>query len=352
MVYSGLNSYAYWGIEGTVGSGNPSTDQNIPFNMMRNFPPPKPKYVDEKFRTFDSLEPKFVNTIEKAPGEAELECLFGDPFLLLTFFTHKAVGGSWGTGTGTITGDFTDVDDIDTLFLQYHLRDQTSTNHLNRLLKHGLPMSYKMVFDKAKLIKENVGLKFLDWSSNTQAPSISDNFHDQSWGSGVGGWANWDTSGVCNSPRRSPVNGSLTWGGSALTGLQIESGEISFDMPYNTGQTFDSLAHSIKTKGVRDFKVSLTGKLYDLTLITELESLFCDRTKQTFQYKYDTTASYNKYLQFTNAYVSTESSIAEIPEAGEPTEVTVVLEGGASTALSYSGSFLNLPDPSALISTS
>jgi len=350
MVHTGESSYAYWGIEGTVGAGDPSADQNIPFNPTASLTPQKPKYVDVEERTFDSLEPKIVYTGEKAPGEGPIECSFRDPFLLLSFFTHKVVGGTWGTGTGTITADFTAVDDVDTLFLQYHLEDQSgSGNHVNKLLKHGLPMKYSWVVEVGKLLKEIAELKFLDFATNTQAPSISNDFHDQSFGSGVGGWANWDNSGLNGTGKRSPVDMVLHWGGAVLTALKITTMNMSFEVGYETIQTTDSLGHSVTYRTIRNFMITLNGTLNDLTAITEYEKLYSDRTKQTLRLYYDATAGEEKYLQFTNAHISPESSIPPIPEAGKPAEVSLVIKGGEDTKASYSGSFVDRPDPSVLI---
>ena len=196
MVYSGKKSYGYIMIEGTKGAADPTSDQNIPLNPMETLVPQKPKYVDEEIRTFDSLVPKVVYTKEKAPGEGPLESYFVDPFLLLAFFTHKTVGGTWVTGTGTITADFTD-DDEDTLGLQYHGHDQSAAvAHIEKLLKYGLPQKYGWKVEPGKLLKEIAEVKFLDFSTNTQAMSCSNAFHDQAFGSGIGGWANWDKSGL------------------------------------------------------------------------------------------------------------------------------------------------------------
>ncbi|MHA1795343.1 MAG: hypothetical protein ACTSUK_04470 [Promethearchaeota archaeon] len=353
MTYTGQQSYAYWGIEGTKGAGDPSTDQNIPFNPMASLPAPKPKNIDEEFRTFDSLVPKKIATTELGPGEGGLEMLFQDPFLLLTFFTHKTVSGTWDTGTGQIAADFTDTDDVDTIFLQYHLHDQSgSGNHLNRLLKHGLPQKFSFKFEKGKLLKSAAEFTFLNFEDNTQAMSCNNSFHDQSWGSGVGGWANWDNSGLGGTGKRSTINTQLTWGGSAFTGLDIVSGEISFEVGYETSQTKSSLAHSVAYRKPHNYICNLKGFLKDKSLISEYESIFSDRSQQTFKFEYDATTDQEKYIQWTKAYVSPESSVVSIPESGKAAEVDIVIKGGESSALSYLGKFLNLPDPSALITTS
>jgi hypothetical protein len=352
MVYTGTNSYIYWGVEGTKGAGDPSADQNIPFNPFSAVTPPKPKLIDEVYHTFDKLEPKFVVTNEQEPGEGPFESVFKDPFLLASFFTHKTVGGSWGTGDGTLAFDFSDIDDVDTIFTQYRIRDQVSTNHVDKLLKYGLPMEYHWIIEPGKLLKETASFKFLDFATNTQAPSINNNFHDQSFGSGIGGWANWDNSGLASNGCRSATGMLLKWGGAELTGLKIQNMDMMLKVGSETTLLQPSLVHSADRFSTREFSLTLTGKLNDLTLIPEYEAIYASRTKQTLQLFYDTAVGYEKYIQVTNAFISPESDIPGIPEAGEDVDVSLIIKGGEEFAASFAGTYLNLPDPTALITTS
>lgn len=347
MTYKG--KYAYIGVEGTVGAGDPSSDQNIPLNPMREMSAPKPKNVDVVERTFDSLVPKIIFTGEKAPGEGPLPMSFRDPWVLLMFFTNKTVGGVWGTGTGTITADFTVLTDQDTVWLQYQLEDQAASNDINKLLKNGRPMKYSWVVEPGKLLEEIPEFKFLDFATNIQAPSISNDFHDQSFGSGVGGWGDWDDSGLNGTGKRSPTNMVLHWGGAVLTALKITSMRLEFTVGTETIQTTDSLGHTVAYLAVRDFQLTLGGVINDLTAITEYEKVYSDRTKQTLILYYDKTVGEEKYLQFTNAYISPESEIASIPESGKVAETTLIIKGGEVTAASFSGKFVDRPDPSVLI---
>jgi hypothetical protein len=352
MVYTG--KYAYWMIEGTKLGADPSVDQNIPFNPMADLTPPKPRYVDAEFRTFDSLEPKKIWTEGLDPGENPLAQppLFQDPFLLLTFFTHKTVGGVWGTGDGTISADFTANDDIDTIGVQYRNEDQLSTNHIDRLLKGGFPQKYSWVIEPGKLLKEVPEFKFVNFADNTQAPTINNNFHDQSFGSGVGGWAKWDNSGLGGSGKRSVVNFELKWGGAAITGLDILNVLIELELGSETIKPYSSLSHTVDWFKQRNFTVTLEGYVKDKTLIAEYEQIFDSRTKQNLTMLYDTTASYTKGLTSTQVYVSPESDVVPIAEAGDAPNVSVILKGGEDFALSFAGTWLDRPDPSALITTS
>jgi len=351
MVYAGQGSYIYWGVEGTALAGDPASDQNIPFNPMLSGPLPEPSYEVEELRTFDSLEPKIVYTTSLKPGEGSFETSFRDPFLLLTFFTHKAVGGTWGTGTGTITADFTAVDDVDTIWVQSHLEDQSgSANHRDRLLKGGLPVKYEWVGEPGKLLKEVASFKFLDFGTGTQAPSISNDFHDQSWGSGVGGWADWDDSGLGSTGKRSVKDVTIKWGGSAISGINISKFALSFEVGYNTEQVMSSLGHTVYWRTVRNFSLKVDGKLTGLAMVQEMEKTFANRSKQTLAVYYDATSGEEKYLQFTQAYVKA-ADFPAIPAAGESVNYSVTFAGGEDTEASFSGSFVDLPDPSSMVTT-
>jgi len=348
--YAGAESYGYWGVEGTEGAGDPSSDQNIPFNPQADQSPPKPKYNEVIEYVYSSLVPHTIYSGELVPGESPFNGSFRDPFLLLTFFTNKTVGGSWGTGTGTITADMTALTDRDTIFYQYRIADQSAAaNHIDKLLKHGLPMKYTWKIEPGKLLAEIAEFKFLDFATNTQAPSISNDFHGQEWGSGVGGWAAWDNTGLNGTGKRSVTDMVLHWGGVVLTGLSIQTMEMSFEVGQDTIQLYNSLGQSVPHYTTRNFQLTLTGLVKDLTLIAEYEKIFSDRTKQDLILYQDFTTSYEKYLKFTQAYVSGESDIVSIPESGKPAEVTLVIKGGEATTPSFSGKYKDLADPSALI---
>lgn len=352
MVYTGQKSYAYLMIEATKGAADPSSDVLIPLNPMKDFGSPKPKYAETIEHTFDKLEPKIIYSNELVPGEGPLPTSFRDPFTMLTFFTHKTVGGTWGTGTGTINADFTDNDDVDTVGLQYRLKDALSTNEIDKLLKHGLPQKYAWKIEPGKLLAEIPEFKFLNFATNTQAPAINNNFHDQAFGSGVGGWANWDNTGLNGTGKRSVTDMVLHWNDTALTGLKIKTMLMEFSVPSESEQIYSSLAHSVDYKAVREFKLTLEGFVSDLSLIAEYEQIFSARTKQTLKLYQDFTTNYEKYLQFTQAYISGDSDVVSIPESGKAAEVSVTIMGGEETAASFSGKYKDRPDPSALITLS
>jgi len=348
--YTGIDSYAYWGIEsGGYKQGDPSVDQNIPFNKMKTLPPPKGQYTQSVERTFDSLIPNCIFTEALTPGTGSLEMALRDPFLMLAAFSHKAVSGSWGTGTGVIDADFSDFDDEDTIWIQYRNADKAGSNHIDRLLTGGKITQYKLMVEPAKLLKEVVAIKMASFSDNTQAMSCSNDFHNQAWGSGVGGWSNWDDSGLldCGKSARELV---IKWNAVDITGLKIQTMEMVIDLPDESIQEFSDLEQTEHWRGAIDFTLTISGKVNDKTLLEEAEKTYENKAKQTLILYIDDTVGEEKYIQVTNVYVDSHDVVAIAP-AGESSEASVVFKGGEDMAISYKGNFVDLPDPSALITT-
>ena len=144
----------------------------------------------------------------------------------------------------------------------------------------------------------------------------------------------------------------IHWGGAVITALKGLTVTLRMEMGSETVQTTEALAHSTDFKSVRSYTLTISGILNDLTAITEFEKLYCDRTIQDLIVYYDHTTNEEKFLKITNCYVSPESDITPIPEAGKSAEVNLIIMGGENSKPSFSGKWVDLPDPSALITTS
>jgi hypothetical protein len=349
--YTGYGSEAYFGVEGTHKAGDPSTDQNIAFNKMAMFPPPKGQYAHESMRDFSKRTPSVSWTTVFEPGERFIgPFVMKDPFLMLTMFTHKTVGGVWGTGTGTIAADFTDVDDEDSIFIQYRNFQYGGSAHLDRLLLGGKVTGYKWIIEKGKMLMEDVQVKTLAFSVNTQLMNLNANFQDQSF-SATGGFADWDDTGILGSRGRSCREVVIEWNGVAIPGINITSGEMLIESINNSEQSFDELEHCQNWDGNLDFTLTLEGNLKALDLVLENEKIVENKTSATMKIYYDDTGSYEKFVQATNVVVETHN-VVEIAPTGEVSTASVTFKMIDGGAISYSGSFLDLPDPSALITTS
>lgn len=335
MVYTGIDSYIYMGVEGSgFQEGDPSTDQHIPLNPFEEFPDDaEPKFQDTDLSAFSQLSTYDRYSNSKPPATLPLSCVWRDPWIMLMFFTHKTEGGTWGAGnTGTIQGDFQDDDDVDTAFLQYRLADQSgSANHNDRLLCGMLPMSYEWVIEPGLVLKENFEFLVTRSKSNTQAMSMSStDFHDASFNAS-GGWAKWDTSGFAGDGKRSASNITLTWGGSELTGVNWKTLNSKMDVPYNTDQTSDALYHTVKWKGERNYTCAVSGTLLDTTAteISDVLDKYVDRTTtNNLKIEIDGTAGEEKYWQIANCHlVPAESTLPGIPGRGQQKEVTLMFKG-------------------------
>lgn len=366
MVYLGKDSYIYWGYNSDAGTsaGEPGTDQNIPFNPIESLPENmEPKYTDEVKKTMDSLRPKYIYTKEKTPSEFTIETSYRDPFLMAAFFPNRAV--SW-TNPYTITGDFTANTDDDLLWIQLHIHDAESTDHLNRLYEQVIPMTYEWSFEPGGLLVERATFKCLDWSTNTQAMSCNNNFHDLSFGTAVGGWGAWDTSGCGSTGKRSSTNMVIKWDttsnlgtvatAASISGIDLENLTLTIDRSKASKQIASSLTHTKYWDETLEFTCTLSGLLNSLDEIEEFEKTFCNRTTTNdLRIWYDTTANYEKYITCTNVYIDPqESTFPGIPESGNPIEYTLVFKGGVDSLPSFSCSFdaskvKGTQDPSALV---
>jgi hypothetical protein len=342
MVYAGLSSFAYWGVEATELAGDPTSDQNIPFNKLKALAASKPAYTETAETTFDKLLNNIVWTSETTPSSITVTGVFRDPFLLLTLFTKKTVAGTWLTGNGTIAGDFTATTHTDSIWIQTYLADQASTDHIGRLSKGGHVTSYAWIIETGKYLVEEATIACRNWATGTTAMTCNNSFHDQAWGSGVGGWANWDAS------LRPSSDCVIHWNNVVLPGISIKSARLQIDTPHETDRTFDSLHHNIKTRGVRKATLSVTGKLTAADLIEEGEKTYANKHKYTLKVYYDATSSYTKYIQITNMALKNITDPG-IPEAGKAAEVTATFETGEDAAITFAGTYYHLADPDALI---
>lgn len=350
MTYASEKSYHYWGYENSgYKAGDPSVDQNIPFNETEKFPPPKGKYTHERKNVYSSRTPKTIFTKALEAGEGPIgPMVFKDPFLLLSIFTHRVVGGVWGTGTGTLLGDFTDIDDDLSLWIQYHIHDQVSTNHLNRLLTGCDITEYKLMMKAGELLMEDATIKSVAFANNTQVMSLADTFHDQEFGSGIGGFAEWDDSGLLGTGKRSSADIVIHLDDAVITGLDIQEAELILSFPKGSKQLANSLEQGLRWLDIIDFTLTITGALGDLTEILESEKKYSDKTLRTLKFYIDDTVSEEKLITVTNVYVE-DHSIVEITPINEIVEGTLTLKGGEGFAASYSGSFVDRPDPSILV---
>lgn len=339
----GKGSYVYFGREsGGWGNGDPSSDRHMAFNPMTELSLKLPKYVQQQVTLFSELDHSIEFDEKLDIAKVSIRTLFRDPFLLLCLFTHKTVTSPW-TGTGdNIAADFSDTDDEDTLWMQVHVHNQDGTNHLNLLFTGGEIISYGWVIEQGKPMYEEVELQFKKVSENTQAVDIDDGFDDGSFdGSGLdGGFAMWDGAYSANDCALSK-DCTITWGGSAISGLNVKKCEvkIEFNKVYEWIQS--SLEAQVRWADKRSpFKATVEGIFKGNQDLSEFLAAYSSKTKQTFKVQYGTT----KYLQFTNAYISDIEGLG-IPAAGEALKGTYTFVSGGGGVASYSWTANEATDP-------
>jgi len=349
MVYRGLNSYAYIGAEsGGFKLGVPATDTHIPLNRVGSQPLPNLKYVTEFGYSYSSLDPVDAWNEELSEGSFEVsDARYNSPFLLQFMFGVRTVGGVWGTGTGTLAFNNSALTDAITLFLQSRLADNLSTNHIDRVFTGINLTEYSWTIEMGQLVKENASGIVANRASGTQAMSCNNNFHDQAFGSGVGGFSNWSTKDNGNRRPYHATECTITWGGSAFSGIDIVSGDFKILTPHSQEKDYSSFTPVDYWKEARPpVEGSVTGRTTNKTLIEEAEKAYTAKTPATYKVQLGTTTY--QALQITNAIIEDFEAL-EIPEVGKPWEVSLKVKSTPSSALSYAGSFLNHADPTTLI---
>lgn len=343
MVYQGKSSYAYWGIEsGGYGKGDVTSDQHIPFNPIIKLAIPRPEYVITEEKTCNSLETSIVYSEELKPDEIEIETIFRDPFLLCAVFTHKTC-----TGTYVITGDFTAEDHNDYIWAHYYIYHATAP--IEKTLKGGKIVSYRLLIAKNKPIKEIVKIKFATITNESEVMNVATAFHDDFISATIG-WAFW-------SGKRyySPTNTSVAYGGGGafIVDPEMKLDEIEFII--NVLETYE---HDTTAKSAtytyhesREYMGRLKGKITGEALETEIELDPASRARDMTFWLY--ISSPNLIIRFTNAMLFSLTKLSDIV-AGKAVEQEAVYKGMPTTAgvvsacdmeLTYSG----LSDPDVMI---
>ena len=340
MVYQGTSSYAYWGIESAgFGAGNPASDQHIPFNPIIKLSVPRPEYVVTEEKTCNSLETSIVYSEELKPDEIEIETIFRDPFMACAAFTKKTC-----TGTYVITGDFTAETHNDYIWVHYHIYHATAP--IDKTLKGGKIISYRLIVAKNKPIKEIVKIRFATITDGAQAMNCATAFHDDFISATIG-WAFW-------SGKRyySPTGASISVATVYIADPEMKYDEIEFIInvleTYEHDTSAKSAAYTLHES--REYSAKIKGKITGEALETEIELDPASRVRdKTFRLTFAT----GLYLQFTNAMLFSLTKLSDIV-AGKAIEQEAVYKGmptllGVVSACSMSLTYTGLPDPDIMI---
>lgn len=345
MVYQGKDSYAYAFIESAgFGLGNPASDQHIPLNPIIKLSVPRPEYVVVEEKTCNSLETSIVYSEELKPDEIEIETIFRDPFLLCSVFTKKTVATPWTGTNNVITGDFTVETHNDYIGMHYHVYHATAP--IDKTLKGGKIISYRLLVAKNKPIKEIVKIRFATITDGAQAMNCATAFHDDFISATIG-WAFW-----AGERYYSPTGASISTATVYIADPQMKYDEIEFII--NVLETFE---HDTSAKSAaytyhesREYSARIKGKITGEALETEIELDPASRARDlTFRLTFAT----GLYLQFTNAMLFSLTKLEGI-EAGKAVEQEAVYKGmptllGVVSACSMSLTYSVAQDPDIMI---
>jgi len=156
-----------------------------------------------------------------------------------------------------------------------------------------------------------------------------------------GGWSMWD-GGYTSTKCVVTSDLTITFGGSSISGEDIQSGVLEFGAPKERYWDISSLtAKGTYLKPRPKYKATVEGIVTSgHSNFTEPSTLIASKTSGTFKCQYGTT----KYLQFTNARI--ESISAGELKAGDPLKSSIEYMGGADSVLTYYWSANEATDPS------
>jgi len=323
MVYTGKSSYAYGGIEsGGYGLGDITIDQHIPFNPIIKLSVPRPEYVITEEKTCNALETNIVYSEELKPDEIEIETIFRDPFWLCMAFTKKTVETPWTGTDDIITGDFTTEDHNDYIFVHYYIYHATAP--IEKTVKGGKIVSYRLLVAKNKPIKEIIKIKFATITNESLAMNVVTAFHDDFISATIG-WAFW-----AGKRYYSPTGASISTATSYIADPEMKYDEIEFIINVLETYEYDTSAKSASYTyhESREYSARLKGKITGEALETEIELDPASRTRDKI---FKLTIATGLYLQFTNAMLFSLTKLSEI-EAGKAIEQEAIYKGMPTTA--------------------
>jgi len=344
MVYLSPNAYGYWARESAWGNANvamPVTGTAIhqPFNAMKSYPWPKDlKYEEEEVYLSNSIDaPGIIYSTVIKTAELTFETFFRDVFLALTMFNIKTVSAAaqWASPNfGAIAGNFSGGADTykDSIMYQLHLDDYTGSpvNDIDRTFLGGKIINYKLRNEAGKLLKEILTIKFMNWKDQVRAFSSVAAFDD-------GHWGDWDQDGPFHSTAV-----TVEWGGAAVVGIESYMEELEIDLKEGMQHLSNARYAGMNWDDVRASYCRLEGFLTTKAQLSQLESLYSAKTKQTLEYIYNNAGgSEERKFQFTNAYIK-EFEVDGTPEPGKAVKVKITLKGGVGSMLTYAGAFHGL----------
>ena len=344
--------YLYFIRSSTFKAGDPSSDEQQPFNpIVESTGIKMPERIYDLITPVSDLYPQIEVDKNLEPSTITFKCYFREPFLMLTIFNYKGMPSQWTGTSDTITANFSNRDDIDNnIGVQLRLPDPSGgANPVDLLFDGGKIVEYRWVGEAQGAVMEEIDIKFSEITQSTQAVNIDDGFDDGAFNlaspSLDGGWGLWNTNlfstGIVVLLTKDVT---VTIGDSPPPGLTIQSWKLAIPVPHAMEFVASAFVAGIIYEEVRGpWLLELSGKLVDNQAVSEAVATLATKSKATAKLEYDA-SPLSKYFQFTNSILKNIDGLS-IPEAGKPIDVTYIYEGAGASVLTYSWTGSEATDP-------
>ena len=342
MPYTGKGSYIYIKSEGgTFGFAAAAIGAagHIPVGPLLNITElPESRYRESVNRTIDSEVANLIYTELMEKGEATMEFIYKDPFLMAMAFHHKVVDTPWTGTNDDITMDFSAVDHRESFMIHIHIHD--SVNPIDATFYGCQINSYRWKLEApGKILKEIVRVSSINNKEDVQAMVCVNGFHDQRWGDGVGGWGDWDPDAPYHATQITPTVGS------PITSVKAKAVSIGFEYPKKAEHSIDSLITTVEYDDHRVHFFEIEGiQLTDADLV-EIRKTYANKAKSTIKMAY---GDATKYMQFTNGYLTNLDKL-KLPPTNQALTTTLRWEGGEDSVISVALRYSIATDPDPMI---
>lgn len=343
IVYTGKGSYIYIKTEGSTfgfSAAAIGASGHIPVNPCLDLSNlPEPKYREKIIKTMDSEHALLIYTELMEKGTADLEFIFKDIFLMAMAFHYKVVDTPWTGTDDDITMDFTAITHRESFMLHIHIDHATDPVDITF---YGCQIeAYKWVVTPGELMKEVVTISCINAKEDVQVMVCANGFHDQRWGSAVGGWGNWDSDAPYHASQCTPTIGG------AITSIALQSYSIGFEYPKKTEHTTDSMiALNVNYDDFPVYFFEVEGPMLTDAELVEIRKTFANKTtNQTIKVTF---GDATKYMQFINGYLKTCDNV-KIPDSATVYKHKIRYEGGVNTALNVALRYSIATDPDPMI---
>lgn len=344
MVYTGKLMYVYFGHSTTIGGGDPSTQKHIGFNPLKAVPTPADELQEKTLAEYlaNGQVPQVIVDELLETGKITLTGYYRDPLMLLCAFSHKTYPSSWTGSSDAINANFSESDHIDYIWMQIHIQDQNSTNHLDYFFDGGVITDYKWIIEAGKAVMEEYTIEFTELPVNsTTAVDIDAGFDDGSFDrAGVdGGWSMWNgryTASTCAHSK----DATILFNGSAISDLNMKKCTIGMRLTKKFEPITSQKTMAVIYDQTHEYYMDCEGLLANEGSHAGVLLNYPSKTVGTSKVSFG-----DEYMQITNTYLKNIEKMADVAENLQAQEVVFHYVGGALPVISYQWSGDEATDP-------